>query len=483
MPPKKGDLLKAMVAQNSSDALMITCDHMRDLTLEIMEDDWIAMSALIGKHAIVSTMGDLWNRVIIDIHRVMALVEVDVCDALLCTTQLMLLYKRCIAVTCGESTNNRITALRSKVIDFFPDNGTLSPNGIGKYSRVIPRPSADMAAAAATASDDNDDVTLILFCHRILAGFSKLMAESRADDLRNSLEFISKKKTVIVMSGGWPCPSHLDEDAREGDVCWFLWGMLMCYYGESVIHPYFTLFVRNWTKKCRNDRIGLLFGIPYVLSHSKNIISDWTYSDRVILEKVQESCDILWEECLESSKPITKQTSIKVVQTPSRHSSNSMNMRGTDLRPKTNTKTKTKKTSKKTISISKPREHRGPYDDDEDDSIDNNIDEMYGDDDGDDRFDILNSFVPRSAQYNVTDSIKVTDSVKQSAQSIKPMTGPDHRSIHVTQNNSRRHHEYNMEKNYTQRNGNGDKNDDVMVTATEAMFKSLGKDTSLLRLY
>jgi hypothetical protein len=277
-PPKKGDLFDAMIDQNSADALMFTCNHLRAGTLSIMEADWIAMSALIGKRHVLP-FGGLWSNINKEIVEVLESDDVSVVNAILCTTKLMLLYKRCIASSGIHIMH--ISTLRTRVVAHFPENGTLSNSGLSKYNIIMPITEASQ-----------ESVDTLMFCHRILAGFSKLFAEEKLDDIRLSLEYISKKKIPIVMNTVWPCPD--EEEAQRGDLCWFLWGMLGCYYGRDLISNNLKLFIWEWKRSLRNDRIGLLWGIAHILN--TNVTSEWTYQEKTIIERVTDSAEELWKQ-------------------------------------------------------------------------------------------------------------------------------------------------------------------------------------------
>lgn len=282
MAPKRGDLLNAMLDQDSSEALQLTCEHLICNSISVMEEDWIALTALIGKTSGMP-FGDLWNTVNVELLRLVNADTLKVNEAIMCTTKLMLLYKRSSAL--HPTKLMHMSALRSKVIDNFPEKGTLSTTGLVKYARILPSTEANP-----------ESVDILVYCHRILAGFSKLFAEERFDDLKQSLEFISKKKATIPMNVVWPCPD--EEEALRGDICWFLWGMLVCYYGNDRVSPYLELFSHNWRRAARNERIGLLYGFPYILD--TNVTSDWTYAEKTILEKVNDSIGDMWTQFTES---------------------------------------------------------------------------------------------------------------------------------------------------------------------------------------
>jgi hypothetical protein len=93
----------------------------------------------------------------------------------------------------------------------------------------------------------------------------------------------------------WPTPNH--DEAQKGDICWFLFGALHAYYGEQM-NVYIKLYSSNWRKSLRSERIGILFGAPYAFN--KNIKSDWSYQDKTIIDRIENSCKDLWSQYKES---------------------------------------------------------------------------------------------------------------------------------------------------------------------------------------
>jgi len=291
--PAKGVLLNAVLTDDISEALSLTCAHMHQSTISVMEDDWIAISACIGK-TFGLAFGGLWNSVNKEILALCAADELTVSQALLCTTRLSLLYKRCKQTT---SPLLNIASLRSKVVKHFPEGASLSSAGAARYDRILPVNSGmSLSKLALQNTEDEEDTAsqfqLDEFCRRILAGLSKLLIEHKYDDIRNSLEYLSKKKYQVPLLNRWPAPT--DEEAQKGDMCWFLWGALACYYGEDVVATNLKLFSWNWRKTLKNDRMGLLLGFPYIMN--TNVLSEWSYNENMIIEKITQSSKELWRQ-------------------------------------------------------------------------------------------------------------------------------------------------------------------------------------------
>ena len=303
--PKRGELYNAMLNGSSSDALTLTCMHLHDSTTTVMEDDWINFSALIGKTPELS-YGSLWNQMNKSILDFIDAEEVDAKDAMIITIQLMLLYKRC-------NTNyqpHTIDLLRKKIIQHFPENAKLSSAGLAKYTPILSILNDIQNSSTSSESD------ISLFCQRILAGLSKLMSENNYDDMRYSLEYLCKKKIVIPLPSLYPCPNM--EEAEKGDIIWFLWGAILCFYGDknsshtynevtkSIVFTNYSLFIVNWKRTLSKDRLGLLWGVSYALN--TNVVPEWTYNEKNILDTLDTNATTMWKSFLDEQREIMQES-------------------------------------------------------------------------------------------------------------------------------------------------------------------------------
>jgi hypothetical protein len=351
--PKKGDLLDAVLTDNSSDAMSITCAYLHDGMIAALEDEWIAISAYIGK-TFGLAFGGLWTIVNKYIIQLLVADELDVTSVFLCTTKLLLLYKRCKQHMCSSLQLN-VATLRSKVIKFFPEDAGLSSAGIKRYIRILPyheaslnmKTNKDKLEYGNNTQRNEDDESrstlhLDMYCKRILAGLSKLMIEKKYDDIRNSIEYISKKKVRVPLLDKWPAPTI--DDAEKGDMCWFLWGALSCFYGEDLVATNYKLFTWNWRKSSRNERLGLLLGLPYIID--TNVSAEWTYNEISIMERVESSATELWAEYRESHSQYDSDDNVSA---SSQSLSQLDNLLNTYI-PRTDTSTSTSTSTFKTTS-------------------------------------------------------------------------------------------------------------------------------------
>ena len=286
--PKRGELFKAAIEDNdSTQALYITCLYILKHQFGYLEDEWISMSSYIGKKEGMS-FGKTWGAVNSNILTIIEAPEFHIQTALLCTTQLMLLNQR----DTDKQSQLHVQHLRNSVIAFFPDKALLSAQGKQTFASIIPPADHEFYA----------------FYNRILAGFSKIIVENKYDDIRTGLEYISRKRLILPLQNIWPAPT--ENDAKGGDPCWLLWGMLLSIYPTNVnVATNYKLFCLNWRKSVRNERIGLLWGIPYAIDLYSDLL--WTEYELSIFDRVKEATCELWNFAQNEHRKLTVKEEIK----------------------------------------------------------------------------------------------------------------------------------------------------------------------------
>lgn len=266
------DLFESMLKNDSTTALYKTCEYIKHRNTDKLEDEWIMMTAHIGKF--ISEGGDTWVHVNAELIRLLESDRLNVVHALVMTAKLFLLFQRVNRVYKEAS----IKHLREEIIDNFPEGAMLSYAGLQKFSKILP---------------GIDDETYP-FYNRILAGVTHLIAEHESDTLRKSLEYLTRKKIKMVMPNVYPAPSV--KENKRGDSVWFLWGAILLHYDDEKIATNFKLFSWKYQGNLaqRNGRIGLLWGMPYCIR--TNVAPIWTREELKLIERVQGVAKDLWEE-------------------------------------------------------------------------------------------------------------------------------------------------------------------------------------------
>lgn len=266
------DLFESMLKNDSTTALYKTCEYIKHGNIDKLEDEWIMMTAHIGKF--IASGGDTWVHINAELMKLLESDRLNVVNALVMTAKMFLLFQRVSRVY----KETPLKQLREEVIDNFPEGGMLSYAGLQKFSKILP---------------GIDDETYP-FYSRILAGISHLLADHACDVLRKSLEYLTRKKLKMIMPSVYPAPSV--KENKKGDSVWFLWGAILLHYEEEKVATNFKLFTWKYqgTLAQRNARIGLLWGIPYCI-HT-NVSAIWTKEELKLIERVQGVAKDLWYE-------------------------------------------------------------------------------------------------------------------------------------------------------------------------------------------
>jgi hypothetical protein len=287
-------LLQKCIDQDSSACLYITCNYLLNGNINILEDEWINISSLIGMNKKL-IFGKLWCEVNEELLTLLQCDNLNVQDALLMTSKLYILNSRLFENINNKNVATNIRKIRSEIIDYFPETAALSYEGIKMYRQILP-----------SQTSDN-----YMFFSRILASFSRLFEsyiengeESKQDDIRNAMEYISRKKNEMILPSDWPLNTLIQSVSHKqlgiADPIWFLWGMLLSYFSDKKVATNFQIFSWNYKKSIKNNRIGLLWGLSYCLKN--NLTYSWTPDEIKILQKVIDMAPELWKDVREKHK-------------------------------------------------------------------------------------------------------------------------------------------------------------------------------------
>jgi hypothetical protein len=284
-------LYKNCIERNSSECLYITCQYLLNNNTDTLESEWINISSNIGKSKNL-VFGKLWCNVNSDLLKLLNSDQYNVQDALLMTSKLYLLNSR---INNNENLVNNIKKIRNEIIDFFPDTAALAYDGIKLYRQILPQPNSEH----------------FIFYSRILASFSRLFdafinkdEKGKDNDIRNALEYISRKKNDMPLPGTWPLDTLNNKNYSHGDPVWFLWGMMLSYFNDSKIATNFDIYCWNFKKTNKLDRIGLLWGLSYSLKNNLNF--NWTPEELNILDQVVNMSSELWQNVKETHQEESK---------------------------------------------------------------------------------------------------------------------------------------------------------------------------------
>lgn len=183
-----------------------------------------------------------------------------------------------------------IKKLREKIIDIFDDNTKLSSNGINRFNTIIPPP----------------DSETYLLSIKIISNIIKLIKsldyisnddidnmKNISNKLRNCFDYIIRKKFKFE--------TVLFEDT---DSIWFIWGFISILYKEEYLSNLYWLFVYNYKKNKKNNRIGLIWGSAICISflNKNGNVKGWNDKEITIIDKINDISLDLFNEVKNKNK-------------------------------------------------------------------------------------------------------------------------------------------------------------------------------------
>jgi hypothetical protein len=283
---RESDLYELLVTAKLEDALYLTGVMILNNKVSDLEDTWIhACSGNELKGAMPSAWK--WRDIIHDTYEIVKSEAFKIEDALLLTTKLCIFYKELLSKENGMSGGRKpmvhIKHLRNVIQEDFPEGSMLSHAGIRCYRRVLP-----------------EDPEELLFSHRILSGLSRLWTEKHYEKSRDALEYLSRRRLSIQLPDlSWPSPTPEDANC----FLWFLWGAALCFFQNmEAVHKMFFLFKREARKTRRQQRLGLLWHIGYILGGVDG--SPWTAEENKWLSYIRENANDLWGQIRDAHKEL-----------------------------------------------------------------------------------------------------------------------------------------------------------------------------------
>ena len=270
-------ILQALREKKSDQALFETCNYLASRNTSTLEDEWIAILGEVGMSTNVGRDKALWTQCVNDVKLLVDADELEVTDALVCTTKLYLLYQRT-----ARPITDSLSKLRERVIDHFPTETRLSYKGVNLFESILPE-----------ETEENKEI--VKFYHRILSGFIKLFHDKNPVT-PEAIEFIARKKVNVPLKAIWPSPSP--QEAAKEDPVWFTWGAILLYFPNDLyVSVAWTLFSHNWRRKYKMERIGLLVGAAACAVNngsSELVSSTWNREETAVIENIFNLAPDLW---------------------------------------------------------------------------------------------------------------------------------------------------------------------------------------------
>lgn len=261
---------------------LILIDNQRNIN--ILENTLISICSYIGSYINIYDI-KLWLDIVNNTFLFIQNEKIEIKNIYILITKMCIICDIYLKNPITKTGNINLKLLREKILDVFDLDTKLSINGLTKFELVLP-------------PIDSDSYKLSL---QIISGFLKIFKtidELSLDDankivdlsnkLRNCFDYIIRKKYTF----------ETKYNLNDNDCIWFLWGIIYILYNEDYIKNIFNLFIYNYTKKIKNERIGLLWGcaISIIYTHKKNIARNYNNKENILIEKIEDSSMLLYKE-------------------------------------------------------------------------------------------------------------------------------------------------------------------------------------------
>ena len=168
--------------------------------------------------------------------------------------------------------------LREKIIDIFnTSDKNISYEIINKFDNVLPPNNSETYDLAKLIISGVTNITNE--CNNISCdNYDELIITS--NKLRDTFDYLSRKTYKFETKF-----YHSDNDS-----IWFLWGIIKILCKEDIGILSFELFMHNYSKKFKLERMGLLWGMTIVLIYlsKKNVARVWNDEEIILIKKVNE---------------------------------------------------------------------------------------------------------------------------------------------------------------------------------------------------
>ncbi len=291
----KGDIQNSIYISTK-----LILDDPLNKNIELLENTFIAICSYIGTFISILDI-KLWILVIYDIYDFINDSKIVIKNIYLIITKLCIICNIYITNPVSKSGIIKITSLREKIISLFSNNNKLSYYYIKKFDEIIP-----------PNDSETYDISLI-----IIKGITDLINEcdelsddnaniiiNNANKIRDCFDYFSRKKYIFETK--FHC--------SDNDSIWFLWGLLKILYDVEFIDIGYKLFVCNYNKRLKTERLGILWGLSVSIIYiiKKDISRSWNSKELNVINKIDDISIQLYNEIKKdlNSKNIIDNTSV-----------------------------------------------------------------------------------------------------------------------------------------------------------------------------
>ena len=245
--------------------------------IEHIENTFISICAYIGSYISIVDIR-LWIDVLEETYEFIQSDKVVIKNIYILLTKLCIVCDIYLKNPVSKSGVLTLQKLREKIINIFDKSDkNISYEIITKFDDVLPPADSETYDLARLIISGLTNI--INSCNNISYEDSDTLI-SISNKLRDTFDYLSRKTYKFETKF-----YHSDNDS-----IWFLWGIIKILSKEDISHIGFKLFMHNYAKKLKSERLGLLWGMSIIPIYllKKNVGRVWNDSEVVLIKKVNE---------------------------------------------------------------------------------------------------------------------------------------------------------------------------------------------------
>lgn len=271
------NIYKGKIKESIYQVTKLVIEDKNGKNIEFIENTFISICSYIGTYISIVDVR-LWIDVLEETYEFIKSDKVVIKKIYILLTKLCIVCDIYIKNPISKSGVLTLQKLREKIIDIFNNSDkNISYEIISKFDDILP----------PNNSETYDLAKLIISGITNIINSTSCFSHDQLDDLtmmsnklRDIFDYLSRKTYKFETKF-----YHSDNDS-----IWFLWGIIKILCKEDIGIVVFDLFMYNYTKKFKQERLGLLWGMTIILVYlsKKNIARVWNEEEIILIKKVNE---------------------------------------------------------------------------------------------------------------------------------------------------------------------------------------------------
>jgi len=245
--------------------------------IEYIENTFIALCGYIGSYITLVDIR-LWIDVVEETYDMINSDKIVIKNIYILVTKLCIVCDIYIKNPKTKSGILNLPKLREKIIYLFDNKAELNYEVITKFDNVLPPSDSETYNLAKLAISG------------ILKNLSKIEYIDYSDDTDELLEISNKTRDIFDYLSRKNYKFETKFYHSDNDSIWFLWGIINIMCNDEISNKCFNLFMYNFVKKMKTERIGLLWGMSIVLIYlnKKTVARVWNENEIILIKKINE---------------------------------------------------------------------------------------------------------------------------------------------------------------------------------------------------